>query len=312
MTSVTKSILIAVVLLVCGLLIAACAFTLAGGSLSAFEVGVNAADLTEINQSYPASVQTIQTALAVTDLRVFRTAGTEITLRYYDDPENPYYTAECTGGVLSFHRSARKMNFFGISFSLGRSWTAELGIPETFSGSLDLSCSTGEIEIAGLDVAGDLVLKASTGSIHLEALAVSGKISAKVSTGGIRAENIQAAACTMTASTGKIRLETAKADTLDLSATTGEILVTNAAAEEIRFHTTTGDITAGQITVGRLMETTATTGDIECSLRNKSGEFTIESKTSTGDSNLPERFGTGEKTLYAKTSTGDIEFRFSD
>lgn len=91
MTSVTKSILIAVVLLICGLLIAAGAFILAGGSLSAFEVGFNTADLTEISQSYPASAEKIETALAVTDLRVFRTEGTEITLRYYDDPENPYY-----------------------------------------------------------------------------------------------------------------------------------------------------------------------------------------------------------------------------
>lgn len=312
MTSVTKSILIAVILLICGLLIAAGAFILAGGSLSAFEVGVNTADLTEISQSYPASAEKIETALAVTDLRVFRTEGTEITLRYYDDPENPYYTAEYTGGVLSFRRSARRMNFFGISFSSARAWTAELGIPETFSGSLSLSCSTGEIEIAGLDISGDLSLKASTGSIRMEKLTISGELSAKVSTGGIRAEDIRASACTLAATTGTVRAGTIEADTLGVSATTGAVLVTDAAAQEIRLHTTTGDITAGQITVGRFIETTATTGDIECSLRNKSGEFTIESKTSTGDSNLPKQFGSGEKTLYAKTSTGDIEFCFSD
>ena len=313
MSSTVKSILIATILLVCGLFVTAGAFILADGNLSAFDIGLDTSALTEVNQSYPGTVHMIETDLAVTDLQVFRTQGDEITLCYYDDAENPYYLAECTDGTLSFRRSDRKMNLIGISFSGNLFRPAKIGIPESFSGSLSLSCSTGEIEIFGLDLTGDLRIKASTGSILLEQLTISGEAIVKVSTGAVRAKDVRTERAAFRASTGEIRLEAVEcAQKLEASATTGELHIKDACADEIYLKTTTGEITAAQITVGRRIETTATTGDIHCSLKNKSAEFTIQSQTSTGESNLPKNFGTGEKTLYAKTSTGDIAFTFAD
>lgn len=313
MSSTVKSILIATILLLCGLFVTAGAFILADGNLSAFDIGFDASALTEVNQSYPGAVHMIETDLAVTDLQVFRTQGDEITLCYYDDAENPYYLAECTDGALSFRRSGRRMNLIGISFSGNLFRPAKIGIPENFSGSLTLSCSTGKIEVRGLDLTGDLQIKASTGTIYLEQLSVSGEASVKVSTGAVRAKEVRAARAAFRASTGEIRLEAVEcAQKLEASATTGELHIKDASADEINLSTTTGEITAAQITVGRRIETAATTGDIHCGLKNKSAEFTIQSQTSTGESNLPKNFGTGEKTLYAKTSTGDIEFTFAD
>ncbi len=286
---------------------------LAAEQLRAARTDAPKSQATEVNQSYPGTVHMIETDLAVTDLQVYRTQGSEITLCYYDDAENPYYLADCTDGALSFRRSSRNMNLIGISFSGNRFRPAKIGIPENFSGSLALSSSTGKIEIRGLDLTGDLQIKASTGAVRLEQLTVSGETTVKVSTGTVHVKDVRSKRAAFRASTGEIRLEAVKcAQNLEVSATTGELHILNASADEIDFKTTTGEITAEQITVGRRIEAVATTGDVHCSLENQSAEFTIQCQTSTGESNLPKNFGNGEKTLYAKTSTGDIDFTFAD
>ena len=145
--------------------------------------------------------------------------------------------------------------------------------------------STGDVSLSD-SKAGELEIEVSTGKTKLSNVLVSGDVKLKASTGKVNANNLTCNNLTVNTSTGDITMKnTVAAGKATIKASTGEVTLEDFDAAEVSIQTDTGDVEATFLTIKN-----------------------VDAETDTGKKNIDKELDreAGGK-CYVKTDTGDIK-----
>ena len=178
--------------------------------------------------------------------------------------------------------------------------TGDIRIPETFtfekleidgdtsdvdclacvSKDIDISLSTGHIKMDNISVGG-MDLSTSTGSIQLTEVKSEGNIEIETDTGSVKLTDVTCTDLSAEGDTGTITLKNVvAAGKFLLENHTGDVRFENSDASQISVKTSTGDVT-GSLSTDKVFITETSTGRINVPKTTTGG--TCEIKTSTGD-----------------------------
>ena len=178
--------------------------------------------------------------------------------------------------------------------------TGDISISDALSfGTIDVIVSTGDVRSgAGVDgllkiktSTGDISLKkqkvgqgdlsASTGNISIDGMDCAGVLSITVSTGNALLKEVNCRALVTTGSTGKLELkEVVGSEKIAIERGTGDVRFDACDAAVIQVKTSTGDV-IGTLKSPKIFFTDTSTGDVSVPKSLEGGECTIS--TSTGD-----------------------------
>ncbi len=231
-------------------------------------------DLEEVKKTFSADIKHIEIKVGVSDVSVKRGTQNDIVFTYYDrgEAEDKFTVTEDT---LDFEREY----YWSLGEAIidnGKYFKVTLELPENYSGELEISTESGDIDINGVkfisaeDESGaDVHLETSTGvvTIHdssFEGLDIDGTTSdvimkntdfksAKISTvtGDVYIADGNALAADIETETASIDLDNFKAETLNASAKSGSLNITKVTVtEKIDISSLAGDIEAKSLSVG--------------------------------------------------------------
>jgi len=281
------------------------------GAAGFFIFGIDREPLEEFNKSYDAAITGIYIDVDIADVRIYKTEGDKIEVAYYDN-DNNYFTLEERDSELHIKRKSPLYWFGSLNwFGSGIKYELEIGIPESFYGTLWIESDVGDIKVTELTLT-DCKLSSSTGNIDCESVICSESFSASVSTGKISITSVTAKTITAKSNTGNINGKSIIcSERFNASLNTGSISITDIEAKSITACSDTGGIKIKRMTVSESIYLETDTGDIYGSVTDGIGNYTIASDTDVGDNNLPGNLTGGSKKLEVYTDTGDIEFDFN-
>lgn len=248
----------------------------------------------------------------------------------YTDTSFVTHVLSSDNGKLSLITEKNKLkwfNYIGLNFSFDND--VELYLPESYSGSIILKSSTGNVELSDFNATENVDITSSTGNITLSNLETM-ELYASASTGSIRASVTEADTASLSSNTGSVTLgEFSCANSLTVSTTTGKVKLESCTIPSLKITVTTGSVgiyavtceksvniasSTGSITLSDLLTKSLTaktsTGDVKGTLRGSESEYAITSSSNTGNNNLAQRT-TGERAISIHTSTGNIHITFS-
>ena len=145
---------------------------------------------------------------------------------------------------------------------------------------LTVKTSTGEIRLEDIE-ARTIELSASTGDIEMRNVRCDNQISVNVSTGSVKTSDVSCESFVSTGSTGDVTLKnTLVSDGIDIERSTGDVRFDHSDAGHIRVKTSTGDIT-GSLLTDKVFLTKSSTGRINVPDSVTGGR--CELTTSTGN-----------------------------
>lgn len=283
----------------------AVAFVMVGGVMSVSQLGLGALSIGEPLEEVSDSIDVeadvaanqpwdIVTEMDLGDVRVVRTAGTEILVTSLEHSQAPVtITFDQDNHTLrienSFSGRIGFVNFF--SFGAFRRAGVVIEIPDNLDlRTLDIESTTGRIDIRGFDLE-DLDIKVTTGSVTLRDLIVSDTFIVRATTGSITLRNVEGDHLDLRTTTGSINVSQSTLDQATLRVTTGSIEVKNIhsasdPAPLLSAVTTTGSIKLENVYILDVTLTT-TTGSIQ--YHNSDDTFRadrIRANTNTGSTNV--------------------------
>lgn len=289
----TKNIIrISIIMAVIGAIICIISFVMVGfnfeklGTASTYEkkyMSMSIDGISEINVNTSFSKIT----LSPTD-------NEEISFSYYQSNKE-YYDFNVSSSRLSMKSVNNKrwydyisVNPFNINFK-NREITIE--VPRSYSGSLVLNTSYGDISVYGLDGLVFVDLKTSYGDISTSNITTKQRMDIKSSYGDLAIKRCNVGQdITLDTSYGTIDLVSLTASSINAGTSYGDISLIQLAVDNIKLKSSFGDIT----------------GNID----GYYDDYRIRSHTSMGDNNLPHSKASGEKGLDVDTSHGDINIEF--
>ena len=300
-----KIALIAAGVAVAGMILAAVGFAWSGG-----DVGSEHFEL--VDKSFPANkIDCSSPSLGSDDVHLSVTDGDEITLSYYDNGRG-YYEVSLDGGELKIKRNVVRGRWYenirvGFGETCGR---VEIGLPEKYSGELELHAGSGDIELDGVSTIEALSVAAGSGSVSLENVSCLGDISVSTSSGELRADGLEARSFRAESSSGDVELaDVSCQNEMEIKASSGDITLDGCTADEYRLRASSGDISVADGDF-ESAELETTSGDITARFRGGMEDYSIRSGTTSGDNTLPERLDGGDRRLDVTTTSGDISVYF--
>lgn len=144
--------------------------------------------------------------------------------------------------------------------------TGRIYLEKLSAGELELSSSTGRVELRSVECAGALRVEVSTGRVELAELSCR-SLHSVGSTGDIRLDRVKAAEkMEITRSTGDVRLENSDAGELTIETDTGSVSGTLSSPKIFFTRSDTGSIHVPETTTGGTCRITTDTGDIQISV----------------------------------------------
>lgn len=208
----------------------------------------------------------------------------------------------------------------GINFSAP---SMTVYIPKGEYGDLDISVSTGDVEIPEGFGFENIDVTTDTGRVRCQATAKQ-DVNITATTGSIFASGVSAASLRFTATTGKIDLNGINAEgDLSVSVSTGKARVEGVNCKNFRSYGDTGKLYLGYLKAEEKITVKRSTGDVtfeacdaaEISVRTDTGdvngsllsEKVFITRTDTGDVDVPRTTSGGRCEII--TDTGDIKIR---
>ncbi len=162
--------------------------------------------------------------------------------------------------------------------------TSDVTCRADVSGAMEIGLSTGDISLAELD-AGSLDLTVSTGGVNVESVTCKGDAVIHVSTGRTELDGLTCANLSTEGSTGKITLKDVVASgSFNIERSTGDVRFENSDAIEIYVTTSTGEVT-GTLRSEKIFFTESDTGKENvpksvtggrCEITTDTGDIEIE------------------------------------
>ncbi len=215
------------------------------------------------------------------------------------EENNLKHTAEVKDGKLKVTvKDERKwLDFVGINFNSNKitvflpkseyqsfkidSKTGEIFLCGDFKvDNVSVSVKTGEVNIAHL-TSSSIEVTTTTGEIEISDLVCSGYVKTDSTTGDVELENVICKGILSSGTTGEVSLEDVIArEYISIERSTGEIEVDKCDAPELYLKTTTGDV-CGSLLSEKIFITQTTTGRVSVPKSASGGKCEI--KTTTGD-----------------------------
>ena len=162
--------------------------------------------------------------------------------------------------------------------------TSDVDCRADVSGAMEIALSTGDITLAELD-AGSLNLSVSTGHVDVESVTCKGDVNIHVGTGRTELDGLTCANLFTDGSTGKITLQDVVASgAFTIERSTGDVRFENSDASEIYVTTSTGEVT-GTLRSEKIFFTESDTGKENvpksvtggrCEITTDTGDIEIE------------------------------------
>ena len=194
----------------------------------------------------------------------------------------------------------------GAGFSFGElivdGSTADVSLRSSSFAALDIELTTGDVSLSELTVGG-VQITVTTGDVDFESVESSGDIFVGVSTGEVKIKDTVCKSLTTTGGTGDLRLvRTEVEEVFFAKRSTGEVTVESGICGRIEITVSTGDVTLNA-SDAEYIEITATTADVSGSLLTPKK---IVVKTGTGSVRVPNE--DSENICKITTGTGDVLF----
>ena len=162
--------------------------------------------------------------------------------------------------------------------------TGDVDCNASASGLLRIESDTGDLNLDGLS-AGELDLTVSTGKVEVRSVACEGSISVQVSTGKTELTDVTCGSIRSGGNTGDITLKNViAAETISITRTTGDVRFERCDAGELRIETDTGSVT-GSLLSDKVFLTQTDTGKASvpktvtggrCEITTDTGDIRIE------------------------------------
>ncbi|TVP95923.1 MAG: DUF1700 domain-containing protein [Acholeplasmatales bacterium] len=280
-------------------------FVMVGGVLSVSQLGVGAFSIGEPLHEESDSIDVsedilenrpwqIMTDLDLGDIRIIRTAGTEIIVTSHEHEQAPVtITIDSETRIIELENnfSGRINSFNFLFFGLFQRAGVIIEVPENLElHDLVLETMTGRVEVRGF-ILDSLDITVLTGSVTLRDLEVEGAFRVRSTTGTITLRQVTGVDLDLRTTTGSIDINQSTFDTAILRVTTGSIKLkdiqsASSPAKTLQATTTTGSVRLENVYVLDLTLTT-TTGSIHYNNADKSFiADRIRSNTTTGSSNI--------------------------
>ena len=141
--------------------------------------------------------------------------------------------------------------------------TGSIRLEQATAGQLDLSATSGNVTVSGVQCKGDAVITAGTGTVSITDLTCL-KLTSNGTTGVLKLSNVVAEkAFSLSRTTGNVELDRCDAEQIAISAKTGSVTGTLLSDKVYITNTTTGRVDVPQTATGGKCEIRTTTGNIK-------------------------------------------------
>ena len=255
------------------ILIAAALFSLAA---SAFALP----NLLEKKEVAASSIKNLDFKLSWEELRIQETFGSSIDIEIYTNNKKVAPSVNASGSTLCIESNKRSFTYFP-----GSRCIVIVYVPKNKQfNDVDLSMSSGDINVETELYAMNIRMSASSGDINSVKGLFADEINLKASSGDITATNMDADDFKAETSSGDINLREFTGLTGYLKATSGELEVEGFAAEYVSFKTTSGEISVKKIDCD-YFDAVSTSGEI-CLEFEKEPIAKSSAKAASGKINL--------------------------
>ena len=182
-------------------------------------------------------------------------------------------------GTLAIEiKDTRKfLDYVGIDFNSPK---ITLYLPSETYNKLTVSASTGDVSVDAIKFS-EIDVSVSTGKVNVKNQALNGDLTVKVTTGKTCLENVTAKNIYSSGSTGDITLTNVIAEQkIEITRTTGDVCFDGIDGSELSITVSTGSV-EGSVLTEKIFITKATTGSVSVPETTSGGTFKI--KTTTGD-----------------------------
>lgn len=292
-----------------------------GGNTMDFNANLDLVNRQEIPLD---SVADFEIAYRSDSVEILRGTGDTIVLEEYMNQQNPAYLAniDVNGDKLliqSGERPSFNIGLFGLRTKI------LVYLPDSYSGNLTASCSSGSIRredplnVKNLDVsvnsgsirfgdiqaAGAASFRASSGSIHLENLSAGDNAEITATSGGIRVESIHAQDVLLKANSGSVHADAIQADTIQAETTSGSVTL-NDAYGKMECKANSGSV---KVTGGGSGTFSTTSGGVRVALSQVTGDINANCNSGSVNLTIPKSLSFNFK---ASVSSGFIKTDFND
>lgn len=285
-------------------------------------------------------ISTIQTDILWDDAVIEPGEGDQIEIIYYDKIDEPRYQISENGGTLQIiQKPSNSFSFFNIP-DLRFGWDNEtkesmtIYVPESYAGTYDLNLSSGTLSVQDLEIKEDLEVYATSGIIKLDNLTCEKDAEVEITSGNVTMENLEVQGeltCRFTSGHISIQELTVEGDmkvrgssgninmediivigNLECDLTSGRIVSKTVSAEAVSATASSGTIILDELSVGKGIEASVTSGTVRVSLTDDISNYKINSDVTSGRCNLPESFGNGDKYIEVEVTSGNVDFTFTE
>ncbi|MEG2010217.1 MAG: DUF4097 family beta strand repeat-containing protein [Oscillospiraceae bacterium] len=209
----------------------------------------------------------------------------------YSNTENIYFELEETENEIRLLQKTAGSGhlWFVFNFNSEPQYDVNLLLPKTYAGALNLSSTSGGVNLRDLAFEGDVRIELTSGEIVLE--------------------NVDAKTIFANNSSGEVSVANVKTQVLNLASISGDVSAVNSSGTRTEISTTAGEIELSRLG-GKQVKLDAVSGDIEGTVLGSPADYTVHSDTVSGENNLSEYGEKGENSLDIKTVSGDIEIYF--
>ena len=250
----------------------------------AFTIGVSLNGGIEMNKYTTKTYDNLESFNDITinattaDINFLQSSDSKAKVVCYEEEKESYSVAVNDNKLTIELKSNKKWyEFISIGF---KSPKITVYLPSEKYSEICIKLSTGDIDINGI-TAKNLNLTVTTGDIELKNATVENDINIKYSTGEVELENIKANNFTASGSTGDIDLNSVVlSDKMNITTSTGDVHFYRSDASEIKVKVTTGDV-KGSLLSSKIFMVNTSTGKKQVPKTTEGG--ICEITTSTGD-----------------------------
>jgi lia operon protein LiaG len=215
----------------------------------------------------------------------------------------PALAADKNGELLEISLERKDERKWMLGFFSG-DLILEIGIPQSYGGSLKVDTSSGDVEIRDQNLS-ELSVQTSSGDLRLNSIQAS-TIAMESSSGDLTGESLNAGHATMSSSSGEIRVRglrggvSAESSSGDISLRFGEL------DGNVEVESSSGDVGLFLTeTAAFQVEAKASSGDVDCAYAVTLSGADREIRKNR----LSGTVGAGTHRVSVKTSSGDITIR---
>lgn len=321
------TLIIATACLALGMVISGIAFAVAG-----FDVHKLSTSSAYREQNYTSqhdNYTKIRLDGAAENVRVEQATGDKIELQYFENDQRSYVIDD-VDGVLAINETY-KMLFSVMNFELPGEHSLTIRVPQVFTGALELSTVSGDIQVVSLKDLSDVKATSASGNVLIEHTTSTRPVEVGSTSGSIRLRGVSAQSIQANNMSGSCLLDGVTAEAqLKAESVSGLVQLFDATGSSVLAKSSSGDIAGERITASTLNSETVSgsirvqmstidvlsaktmSGDTSVHLKGRASDYAIAASSLSGDVRAPSGTPGAQKTISLDSTSGDIDLIFAE